>query len=476
MKRKAKIIATIGPASSSPDILEKLIDSGLNFARLNMSHGTHQSHGEVCERIREISRRKGRAVGILLDLQGPRIRTGHLPSDQEVELETGSIVQITSDSVMSTSEIFQVDYPYLVEDLTIGDRILIADGQLELKILKISAAKIEAEVLSGGFLGASKGVNFPGVNLSIKGLQEKDYDDLAFGLELRVDAVAMSFVSSGEDMMELRKAIIELSPQDEHIPIIAKLERPQALDQLDSILQNSDGVMIARGDLGVEVSPEKVPSLQKQIIKNALARRKFTITATQMLESMVHHTSPTRAEASDVANAVFDGSDALMLSGETSIGDHPVRSVLTMDRIILDAESHSSEWGIKTYTDDMELLEVVEATAVAARSLAQNCAVAAIAVFTRSGRTAQLMANARPREPILAFTPEIETYRQLAILWGVEPHLVAMSKSVEAMIEHVEEALLGSEMITRGEKVVLVASLPIGAMGPANFVLLHTIE
>lgn len=475
MKRKAKIIATIGPASSSPEILEKLIDAGMNVARLNLSHGTHHDHRQACERIREISDRRGSSVGILIDIQGPRIRTGPLHSDQEAVLETGSIVRISSDPHPSTSDLFQIDYPYLFDDLEIGDRILIADGQIEIKVVKITSGEIEGEVLSGGILGANKGVNFPGVDLSISGLQEKDYEDLAFGLKLQVDAVAMSFVSSGEDMKALRKTIVEISPQNEHLPIIAKLERPQALDHIDSILHHSDGVMIARGDLGVEVSPEKVPSLQKQIITQTLTRRKFAITATQMLETMIHHPSPTRAEASDIANAVFDGSDALMLSGETSIGAHPVKSVLTMDRIIRDAESHASEWGIRTQAKNFELLEVATATTVAARDLAQNCAVNAIAVFTRSGRTARLIANARPMEPILAFTPEPETYRQMAILWGVEPHLVPMSDSVEGMIEHVETALLGSKRIARGEKVVLVASLPIGAMGPANFILLHTV-
>jgi pyruvate kinase len=476
MKRKAKIIATIGPASSSVEVLTNLIEAGMNFARLNMSHGTHASHRLVCEKIRDISSQKDTAIGILLDLQGPRIRTGAIQDEQPVKLETGSIIRVTSDPVLSTNNRIQINYPYLSKDLNIGNQILIADGQLELKIVDIRESDIDAEVITGGFLGSKKGVNFPGAQLSVSGLLQKDYDDLAFGLEMQVDAIAMSFVSTGDDLVELKHAISDISPDCEHIPIIAKLERPQALEHLDSILEHSDGVMIARGDLGVEVSPEKVPSLQKQIIKLALSKRRFTVTATQMLESMIRNPRPTRAEASDVANAVFDGSDTLMLSGETSIGKHPTKSVQTMERIIIDAESHAAEWGFRSRTESAELLEGTTALTVAARSLAQNCGVNAIAVFTRSGRTARLMANARPKEPILAFTPEPDAYRQMALLWGVEPHLVPMSDTVEAMIDHVEEALLSSKRIAKGEKVVLVASLPIGAMGPANFILLHTIK
>lgn len=476
MKRKAKIIATIGPASSSKEVLRKLIESGMNFVRLNMSHGNRKSHRLVCERIREISDEMGVAVGILLDLQGPRIRTGTLQDDRTLTIKTGSTIRISSEPVDADGSVIQINYPHLNQDLKIGDPILIADGQLELKITKIIGTDLEAEVITGGMLGSRKGVNFPGAELSVSGLLEKDHKDLAFGVEMNVDAIAMSFVSSGKDLAELKHAVSEISPEYIHIPIIAKLERPQALDHLDSILEIADGVMIARGDLGVEVSPEKVPSLQKQIIKLAHTKRKFSITATQMLESMIRNPRPTRAEASDVANAVFDGSDVLMLSGETSIGIHPAKAVQTMDRIIIDAESHASEWGVRSRAEAIGSLEGATATTVAARNLAENCNVSAIAVFTRSGRTARLMANARPKELILAFTPEPDSYRQMALLWGVEPHLVPMSNSVEAMIDHVEGALLHSERITRGEKVVVVASLPIGEMGPANFVLLHTIE
>lgn len=476
MKRRAKIIATIGPASNSNDVLTQLIDSGMNMARLNMSHGTHDSHRSICEKVREISRQKGTAVGILLDLQGPRIRTGLIPDDLPIELESGTRIRVVSEPTLSTNELVNINYPYLTKDLNIGDQILIDDGHLELKVVALHENEIEVDVITGGILESRKGVNFPGISLSVSGLMEKDYEDLAFGVEMQVDAIAMSFVSSGKDMIDLRGAIESLAPECDHIPIIAKLERPQAIDDLDSILEHSDGVMIARGDLGVEVSPERVPSLQKQIIRRALAKRRFVVTATQMLESMIRNRRPTRAEASDVANAVFDGSDALMLSGETSIGKNPAISIQTMDRIIVDAESHAAEWGIRSINEVDHRLGGAVATTLAARNLAENCGVTAIAVFTRSGRTARLMANARPNEQILAFTPETDAYRQMALLWGVEPHLVPMSHSVEEMIDHVETALISSGRISKGEKVVIVASLPIGAMGPVNFMLLHTIE
>lgn len=476
MSRRAKIIATIGPASNSIDVLTQLIDAGMNMARLNMSHGTHDSHRSICEKVREISRQKGTAVGILLDLQGPRIRTGLIPDSVPIELESGTRIRVVSEPTPSTSKMIVINYPYLTKDLKIGDQILIDDGQLELKVAALHKNEIEADVITGGILKSRKGVNFPGISLTVSGLMEKDYEDLAFGVEMQVDAIAMSFVCSGEDMIALRGAIENLAPECDHIPIIAKLERPQAIDDLDSILEHSDGVMIARGDLGVEVSPERVPSLQKQIIKRALAKRRFVVTATQMLESMIRNPRPTRAEASDVANAVFDGSGALMLSGETSIGKYPTKSIQTMNRIILDAESHAAEWGIRSINEIDHRLDGAVATTLAARSLAENCRVTAIAVFTRSGRTARLMANARPKEQILAFTPETDAYRQMALLWGVEPHLVPMSQSVEEMIDHVETALISSGRISKGEKVVIVASLPIGAMGPVNFMLLHTIK
>jgi len=346
------------------------------------------------------------------------------------------------------------------------------DGRIELRVQQITGKEVITEIVNGGLLGNRKGINLPGVRLSAPSLTEKDLDDLRFGLEHGVDAVALSFVRSGKDMQQLLEKIDNLKPDGPRPLIIAKLERPEAVDHLDEILDASDGVMVARGDLGVEVSPERVPSLQKLIIHQARSRQRFVITATQMLESMIENPRPTRAEASDVANAVFDGSDALMLSGETSIGKYPVAAVETMVRIILDAEAHAVEWGLVVSNVNQITADDAVATTHAARALAQDRGVAAVAVFTRSGRTARLMANARPRVPILAFTPEAETHAQLALSWGTIPYLIPKANSVEEMIEHVRIACQKSDQVRGGEQVVMVASLPVGEMGLPNFVLL----
>jgi pyruvate kinase len=356
-----------------------------------------------------------------------------------------------------------------------GDTILIDDGSLELKVQSSDGTRVLTEVIVGGLLGSRKGINLPGVSLSASAITPKDEDDLAFGLEHGVDAIALSFVRRSADMLKLRDLISKLKPGKRIPLLIAKLERPEAIDNLEAILDVSDGVMVARGDLGVEVSPERVPSLQKQIIQSALSRQRFVITATQMLESMITNPRPTRAEASDVANAVFDGSDALMLSGETAVGKYPQQALSTMHRIILDAEQHAVEWGqqvaIESSTEDDAI-----ATTHAATALAHDRQVAALAVFTRSGRTARLLSVVRPKVPILAFTPEVQTYHQLSLTWGVIPHLVEMAHSVEEMIDHVRQSCLQSGIVASGEQVVMVASLPVGAMGPPNFTLLHTIE
>jgi pyruvate kinase len=325
-------------------------------------------------------------------------------------------------------------------------------------------------------LGNKKGINLPGVNLSAPSLTKKDLQDIEFGLAHDVDAIALSFVRRAEDIGCLREAISS-STHDGVTPlIIAKLEKPEAIDNLDQILAVCDGVMVARGDLGVEVAPERVPSLQKHIIQHANAAQRFVITATQMLDSMIENPRPSRAEASDVANAVFDGSDGLMLSGETAIGKYPVAAVETMDRIIRDAESHAPQWSCVLADEVLITDDDAVATTQAAKALARDRDVAAIAVFTRSGRTARLMSYTRPRVPIVAFTPEVKSFHQLSLAWGVIPHLVKKANSVEEMISRVRNACLATGIVNHGQQIVLVASLPIGEMGPPNFTLLHTIE
>jgi pyruvate kinase len=476
MRRRAKIIATIGPSTQSEAQLQKLVDAGMDVARINMSHGTPDDHAQVIQRLRQISNQANKALGILLDLQGPKIRTGDMLDHQPIQLHPGRQLILTSEPIPGTPAMIYVDFSNLSVEFQEGDPILIDDGQIELRVTDVGEDTITTEVVTGGPVGDKKGVNIPGVKLSAPGLTEKDKQDLAFGLDLDVDAIALSFVRRAENIHELRDLIETSGSNHKHLPLIAKLERPEALDHLEEIVDLADGIMVARGDLGVEISPEKVPSIQKRIIDKAIQGRKIVITATQMLESMLDAPRPTRAEASDIANAIFDGSDALMLSGETAIGKYPIRAVQTMNRIIVDAEAHREEWGHPSHRSDKGIAEDAVATSLAASQLAEKRDATAIAVFTRSGKSAQYMANARPCVPILGFTPEEKTYHQLSLLWGVEPHLVPLSNSVEEMIQHVEMALISSERVSRGQQVILVASLPIGAMGPANFALIHTLR
>lgn len=476
MKRYAKIIATIGPATNSLEQIRALVSAGMDVARLNFSYGSHSEHAATIKYIRQVSDEIGRPVAIMLDLQGPKIRTGLMASDKPVVIKSGDHLTLTTDSVPGSSERISVPHPCLTKDIHPGDRILIDDGRLELKAIAIKNHEVETEVVFGGIIKSHKGINLPGVKLSIPPLTAKDRVDLKFGLQHHIDAVAMSFVSLASDLEVVHEAIDADSDSSIKPPIIAKLERPEAVQNLDGIIEASDGVMVARGDLAVEVSHERVPSIQKSIISAANARLKLVITATQMLDSMVHSPTPTRAEASDVANAVFDGSDALMLSGETAVGQYPIESVRTMERIILDAEAHIAEWGRHDFPQLESTSDDATATTQAARSLAYDRNVRAIAVFTRSGRTARLMSKIRPCVPIFGFTPESATYYQLALLWGMTPFLIPKANSVEQMISLLEETLLSSGRVHAGQQVVLVASLPIGAMGPANLALLHTIR
>lgn len=476
MTRRAKIIATIGPASIGMDRLKQLVAAGMDVARLNFSHGDHEFHAETIRQIRQVSEETGKAITILQDLSGPKLRTGALINDQPIKLEEGKHITLTSKPLPVTAERIYVDYEALPSDVKAGDRILLDDGSIELRVLKTTESEVHAEIVNGGMLGSHKGINLPGVVLSAPALSKQDLDDLAFGIEQGVDAVALSFVRRAEDIHTLRGAIAACCSERQDLPVIAKLERPEAVARLDPIIEASDGVMVARGDLGVEVAPERVPSIQKEIIQRANEEHRIVITATQMLETMMEHPQPTRAEASDVANAVFDGSDALMLSGETAVGRFPIKAVETMERIILDAEKHMSKWGKDTYNYILETEDDAVATTHAARMLAHDRDVAAIAVFTRSGHTAKLMSSVRPRVPIWAFTPDPITYQRMALLWGVLPFLIPMAHSVEDMIEHVRQSSLTSGLARPGEQVVLVASLPIGAMGPPNFTLLHRLE
>ena len=475
MIRKAKIVATIGPASNDRAMLNRLLHAGVDVFRLNFSHGNYDGHAQVIRDLRSLAKQEKRPIAILQDLQGPKLRTGMLENAEPVMLIPGKNVTLTARDVVGTKDVIRVNFDSFAEDVDVGDRVLLDDGCIELEVTSIDNEDVSTKIIFGGQLGNKKGINLPGVNLSAPSLTEKDIQDIEFGLAHDVDAIALSFVRSADDVASLRKAITS-SPLPCSPLVIAKLEKPEAIDNLDQILTVCDGVMVARGDLGVEVAPERVPSIQKHIIKRANAEQRFVITATQMLDSMIENPRPSRAEVSDVANAVFDGSDALMLSGETAIGEYPVNTVETMDRIIRDAESHAIQWSCVLAAEDIITNDDAVATTQAARALARDRDVAAIAVFTRSGRTARLMSYARPGVPIAAFTPEAKTFHQLSLAWGVIPHLVKKANSVEEMIDRVREACLSSGIANHGMQIVLVASLPIGEMGPPNFTLLHTIE
>ena len=475
MDRKAKIVATLGPACDSEAVLEQLIKAGVNVARLNFSHGTHEQHASRIKTVRAIAERLGVSVGILQDLQGPKIRVGNLPAPMQLVAGARLTLFAEGDEPPDTmGQIIPVDFRQLFESVHTGERLLLDDGRLTLEVDSVSGRTLNAHVIVGGLLTSHKGINLPGVQLRISGFTKKDEDDLAFGIAHEVDAVAISFVRSAEDVKQVCDAMKRFS-QGKTLPLlIAKLERPEALKNLDKILDCVEGVMVARGDLGVEVPPERVPVLQKHIIQKANDRAKLVITATQMLESMIQNPLPTRAEASDVANAVFDGTDAVMLSAETASGQYPLEVVKMMDRIVCEAESHFLEWG--TLQDRIGGLGESDAASMARASheLARDRDVAAVSVFTMTGTTAWLMSKVRPAKRILAFTPEDFTYRRLAFLWGVYPQLVPFVNTLEEMIQHVDSAMVKSG-IEPGQQVVLVCGFPVGGMRPPNMALLHTV-
>ena len=476
MTRKAKIVATIGPASQSEDMLEKLVLAGMNVARLNFSHGKHEQHAQRIECIRRVSDKLGVSVGILQDLQGPKIRVGELP--EPIILSDGEEVILYTagtDEPANGKKRVPVDFRQLFDSVRPSDKLLLDDGRLALEVISVKDRNaLTARVLVGGLLSSHKGINLPGVRLRIAGFTEKDEADLGFGISQGVDAVAISFVRTVDDIRKVRYAMERFSSGKRLPLLIAKLEKPEALDNLESILDNVDGVMVARGDLGVELPPERVPVQQKRIIRTANLRAKLVITATQMLESMITSPLPTRAEASDVANAVFDGTDAVMLSAETAAGKYPVDSVRMMDRIVREAETHFLEWGAEQHVNGFEQSDAAS-MARAAQALANDKNVTAVACFTTQGQTAWLMSKIRPRVPILAFTPDPETYHRLAFLWGVRPHLVPFANSLEEMIDHVDKALMRSDVVQMGDQVVLVCGFPVGAIRPPNMALLHTV-
>ena len=467
--RRAKIVCTIGPASNSEEMIRELMLAGMDVARLNFSHGEHREHAEVIQRLRKVAAELGRTICILQDLQGPKIRTGRLKDRVPVVLQTGKIITITSGDVLGTADQITTTYRELANDVKPGEHILLSDGRIELVVTKIVKGNVVCRVLNGGLLGEHQGINLPGTNVSIPSLTEKDEADLAFGLKQQVDVIAISFVRTAEDVMRAKRAI---AAHGREVPLIAKLEKPQAVQNLDAILAITDGVMVARGDLGVEVAPEKVPLIQKQIIRRALDFRRPVITATQMLESMIENPRPTRAEASDVANAVFDGTDAVMLSGETAVGKYPRATVEMMSRIVVEAEKDRAQ-RLVPHHQEGERLSIAETICEAMAHAARDLDVPAIAVFTNSGMTARMLSKYRPEPRIYAFTPHAEVCNRMNLLWGVTPMRCPTSLSVQHMGEFAESELRRLQVLRDGDVFGLIAGTSQTA-GATNFLRLIT--
>ena len=460
--RSAKIVCTLGPASNSSEMIVRLMHAGMDVARLNFSHGTHEDHARTIKRVREASARLSKPIGILADLQGPKIRTGALKGRQPVQLVKGQRFTISIRPVEGTSEGVSTTYTRMARDVSRGDRILLGDGLIELHVISTTSTQVNCKVVNGGLLGEHKGINLPGVRLRIPAVTPKDHEDLVFALEQGANFVAVSFVRSAKDVLQAKKAILRAKHD---VPVIAKLEKPEAIDNLDEILLVSDGVMVARGDLGVEMSPEKVPVVQKQIIAKACEARRPVITATQMLESMTQNPRPTRAETSDVANAVFDGSDALMLSAETASGCYPLEAVQMMDRIIREAEANNPH----VLRPNPAQFNIAETASELICHASEELHMKVIAVFTETGSTARLVSKHRPRRPIIAFSTIQETRRRLSLNWGVFPRTIAKVQDIEELVQVAEKRLLEEHLVQPGDVVGIVAGTPLFVGGTTNF-------
>ena len=470
--RRAKIVCTLGPATSSPERIGELIDAGMDMARLNFSHGERDAHFKTFQTVRAEAARRDRAVAILLDVQGPKIRVGRFTTGQ-AQLVPGKEFIITTDtSVAGDERRVSTTYAGLTGDVKKGSQILLDDGLLCLEVTDVRGDEVVTVVRIGGVLKNNKGINLPDVAVSAPALTEKDRGDLAFGLRIGVDYVALSFVRDPEDV-RLARALV--TADGRAIPIIAKIEKPQAIARLDEIIGEADGIMVARGDLGVELGPEKVPIIQKRIIDATNGRGKIVITATQMLESMIQNPRPTRAEASDVANAVLDGTDALMLSGETAVGAYPIEVVRTMDRIIREVES-SPLYRLNLEQPSLDMPVSANAIAHAATIAARQMGIRNVVVVSDSGGAARLMSEYRPEARILALTTNEVTYQRLALYWGVIPLFIPPASTIDELFERIEEVLRERDLARPGEYVVVTASVPVGAGETTNTLRIHRVS
>ena len=469
--RRAKIVCTLGPATASPRRIRELVYAGMDVARLNMSHGSHEDHAESYRLVREASDASGHGVGIFADLQGPKIRLETF-AEGSAHLRRGQEWVITTRDVPGDAEACGTTYKGLPGDVSVGDPILIDDGKIRLRVLEVGDTDVRCEVLVGGRVSNNKGINLPGVAVSVPALSAKDEADLRFALSLSVDFVALSFVRDAKDAEDVRRIMREVGVL---VPVIAKIEKPQAIDNLDEVIAAFDGFMVARGDLGVECPLEEVPFLQKQVIRKARLNAKPVIVATQMLESMIGNPQPTRAEASDVANAVLDGADAVMLSGETSVGEYPVHTVETMARIISATELHALESAHETGLDaiDWDPHTKSGVIAKAAAEVAERVHAKYVVAFTQSGDSARRMSRLRGPVPLLAFTPEDKVRSQLSLSWGIETFKTTEVEHTDEMVRQVDEQLLQIGRVQEGDLVVIIAGAPPGIPGSTNALRIH---
>jgi len=470
-RRRAKIVCTLGPASNTEELIRDLMLCGMNVARLNFSHGTHEQHAVVIRRLRKVASELGRTICILQDLQGPKIRTGRLTDGMPITLNKGQAVTITPKEVMGTPKIISTTYQRLAKDVNPGEKILLSDGRIELIVHEIRGGDIICEVLHGGIVGEHQGINLPGTNVSSPSLTDKDLWDLEFGLKQGVDIVAISFVRTAEDVVKAKQAI---NSQRSDVGLVAKLEKPQAIENLDAILDVANAVMVARGDLGVEVAPEKVPLIQKYVIRRALDFRKPVITATQMLESMTENPRPTRAEASDVANAIFDGTDAVMLSGETANGKYPREAVEMMSRIAAEAETHQVQLLVPQHGHARHF-SIAETICESMAHAAKDLKICAIAVFTETATTARMLSKYRPAADIYGFSSVPAVCNRMNALWGVTPWPCPEALTVERMAEFAEDELLRRGVLAKGDVFGLVAGTQ-RLTGATNFMRLIEVQ
>jgi pyruvate kinase len=472
--RKTKIVCTIGPASETVEKLTQLIEAGMNVARLNFSHGDHEEHGARIKNIRIAAEKTGQTVGILLDTKGPEIRTNNMENDA-IELEKGSEIIVSMKEVLGTKEKFSVTYDSLIDDVEVGSKILLDDGLIGLEVISLDkgAGEIRTKVLNSGTLKNKKGVNVPGVSVNLPGITEKDAKDIIFGIEQGVDFIAASFVRRATDVLEIHQLLEDHNAKD--IQIIPKIENQEGVDNIDEVLEVSDGLMVARGDLGVEIPAEEVPLVQKALIKKCNALGKPVITATQMLDSMQRNPRPTRAEASDVANAIFDGTDAIMLSGETAAGAYPVEAVQTMNNIASRAETALDYKEILSNRSKDSGHNMTDAIGQSVAHTAINLSVNAIVAPTESGHTARMISKYRPKAPIIAVTASDSVSRRLALVWGVYSQMGRTVSTTDEMLEMAVEESLNSGVIQHGDRIIITAGVPIGESGTTNLMKIHVV-